>query len=106
MEAPGDGEGYLEVRDTEPGAYGVLAPDATRPISIAAENAYNCLGGAGVPDLVAGQPVYSVLVAAPGGTGESVYAQLNQGKLNQGNDVVLHENPARSSTHETASSTA
>ena len=108
MEASGGGGGevYLEVRGTEPGVYGVLAPAAARPISIVAENTYNRLSGAGVPDLVAGQPMYSVLVAAPAGAGESVYDPLNQGKPNQGNDVVLNENPADSSTYETTGSTA
>ena len=110
MQPSGEGEpeGYLEVRGNgnEPGVYGVLAPAAARPVSIVADDVYNRLSGAGVPDLVAAQPMYSVLAAAPGGAGGGVYAQLNQGKLDQGDDVVHNANPAYSSTHEPTGSNA
>ena len=103
------GEGYLEVRGAEFGVYGTLAPDGPVARPIVAEKAYNRLSGAGVPDLVADQPMYSVLVAPPNGTaapageaGANVYAKLGHGS----NSVLYSTSSAASSAHATTGSTA
>ena len=102
-------EGYLEVRGAEFGVYGTLAPDGPVARPIVAEKAYNRLSGAGVPDLVADQPMYSVLVAPPNGTaapageaGANVYAKLGHGS----NSVLYSTSSAASSAHATTGSTA